>query len=396
MTEQRTLVQFGAGNIGRSLVGQLFSLAGWRTVFLDVAVPVIDALNARGSYEIVVKDDILPGQPETIRVDNVSGIHLGDRKRVVQILAEADLAGTSVGAANLESVCSFLAEALPLRSAPLSVLLCENLHDAAEIALSHMEKFLTPDKFAGSLSFVEAAISKMVPTMPKAIREKDPLTVWAEAYNTLYLDADAYLGKPPVVAGVAWRTDFVAYVDRKLFLHNFGHAAAAYAGFLAGKRYLWECMEDADVRGGTVGCMMETARGLASRHAGVFAFDENRAWADDLLRRFGNRSLGDTVFRVGRDLRRKLAPNDRLIGALRMLRDEGVDYAHTARAIAAAMYFTATDEDGNALPDDAEIAALAANQGPERVLTGLCRLDARADGDAIDRIAAEYRHLRKA
>lgn len=393
MTKQRTLVQFGAGNIGRSLVAQLFSLAGWRVVFLDVSRPIIDALNARGSYQITVKDDLLPGQAGTIEVGNVSGVHLDDRRGVVQALAEADLAGSSVGAANLESVCSLLAQALPLRTAPLSVLLCENLHDASKIALSHMRKLLASGNFATSLSFVEAAISKMVPATPRKVRERDPLAVWAEAYNTLYLDKDTYIGATPVVPGVAWRSGFAAYVDRKLFLHNFGHAAAAYAGCLAGKRFVWECMEDTAVREQTAGCMMEASRGLASRHADVFTFDENRAWADDLLRRFGNRSLGDSVFRVGRDLGRKLAPNDRCIGAIRMLRDEGVDYTHTARALAAAMFFAATDEDGNAFPGDAEIVAMAAREGPERVLGRCCGMDGREDGELIERIASEYRAL---
>jgi len=39
------LLQYGAGNIGRSLVGQLFSKAGYEVVFVDVDKTVIDALN---------------------------------------------------------------------------------------------------------------------------------------------------------------------------------------------------------------------------------------------------------------------------------------------------------------------------------------------------------------
>lgn len=394
MKDIPTLVQFGAGNIGRSLVGQLFAAAGWRVVFLDVADAVIDALNAKGRYRITVKDEIGPGQPETIEVANVSGVNLRDRDAAVRAVRGADLVGTSVGAANMPSTCGIIAEALDGRGRDLSVLLCENLHNAARLARGHLEAALpSGSDLSRRAGFVEAAISKMVPSTPPEVRRADPLAVWAEAYNTLYLDADAYMGTPPDVFGVAWRTDFAAYVDRKLLLHNFGHAAAAYNGFLAGKKYIWECMENEDVFRETSGCMMETARALAFRHSRVFTFDENKAWADDLLRRFHNRALADPVFRVGRDLERKLAPEDRCIGALRLLMETGQDYSHTARAVAAGLLF-APDGDGETPPPgDARVVALAAEKGPEAVLTGLCGLDAAKDESAVETIAAEYRRL---
>ncbi len=391
-----TLAQFGAGNIGRSLVGQLFSRAGWEVIFLDVADSLIDALNARRSYRIVIKDELLPGEPDTIEIRNVSGISLKDRDAALACLAQADLVGTSVGAANLASVCALLAEALPRRTQPLSVLLCENLHAAAAIARAHIENHVRntcePD---GKISFVEAAISTMVPTLPDAVRRADPLVVHAEAYNTLYLDADACLGPPPSVPGVAWRSDFAAYVDRKLFLHNFGHAATAYLGFLSGKTMIWQCMEDPRIRAEVAACMTEAARGLALRHARTFTFDENRAWMDDLLRRFGNRALGDTVFRVGRDLRRKYARNDRMLGTLRLLRDEQIACRHTARAAAAGLFFAAVDENGAAQPGDSDVVALAREKGVQEVLVAVGNLDPAADAEIIDAVAEEYETLER-
>ncbi len=389
------LVQFGAGNIGRSLLGQLFSAAGWRVAFVDIDDKVIAALNARGGYEVVIKDAILPGQPETISVRNVSGVSLRDREGVGRALAAADLLGTSVGAANLPTVCECLAAALPGRKEFPAVLLCENLHHAAAAARGHLREAVAKRGLGVDMvervAFVEAAISKMVPATPAEVRAADPLVAWAEAYNTLYLDRDAYPGVPPVVSGVAWRRDFSAYVDRKLYGHNFAHAACAYAGFLAGRKYIWECMADAAVAAETRGCMYEVARGLAQRWGGVFTFDEIRAWSDDLLRRFGNRVLADPVARVGRDLRRKLAPGDRCIGALRLLQAAGLDYTHTARAIGAALRFLPEGE-GEFLPDR-EVAERAAAEGPEAVLLDLCGLDPVRDGEAVARIADAYRRL---
>ena len=41
------IVIFGAGKIGRSFIGQLFSVGGYEVVFVDVYKPIIDELNKR-------------------------------------------------------------------------------------------------------------------------------------------------------------------------------------------------------------------------------------------------------------------------------------------------------------------------------------------------------------
>ncbi len=50
------LVQLGAGNIGRSFIGQIFSRAGWEVVFVDIDSAVIDELNRKRRYTVEVRD----------------------------------------------------------------------------------------------------------------------------------------------------------------------------------------------------------------------------------------------------------------------------------------------------------------------------------------------------
>ena len=52
-------VVLGAGNIGRGFIGQLFSESGYEVIFVDVDEPLIDLLNARGSYTIRLVDNDL-------------------------------------------------------------------------------------------------------------------------------------------------------------------------------------------------------------------------------------------------------------------------------------------------------------------------------------------------
>ena len=353
----RTLVHFGAGAVGRSLVGSLFSAAGWRVVFADVDTRVIDALNARGSYRVVVKDTLPPGAPGELVVERVSGLLSTDTEAVAEAVASADLLGSSVGGGVLPRLMPTVAEGLRRRRArgggPLSFLLCENLHGAGALARGELRRLLGPEfPLAEVFGAVETSIGKMVPIMPAAVRERDPLEVWGEAYNRIVADRAGVLGAPPDVPGVDWKDHFSAWVERKLYIHNFGHAAAAYRGHRRGHRFLWECMADPAVREPVAEAMEASAKALGIRHPGVFGPGDLEAHVEDLLRRFGNRALGDTVFRVGRDLPRKLAPGDRLLGTLSLIHETGGDVFPVWRVIRAALAFDATGEDGETFGPD--------------------------------------------
>ena len=45
-------VMYGGGNIGRGFIGLLFSQSGYDVTFIDVAEPVVDALNREKRYPV--------------------------------------------------------------------------------------------------------------------------------------------------------------------------------------------------------------------------------------------------------------------------------------------------------------------------------------------------------
>ena len=87
-------VMYGAGNIGRGFIGQLFSLSGYETAFVDVAPAVIEQLNTQHQYpvRILYKE----GFEETM-VKNVSCVDGRDPEAVADAIAEADVMATAVG-----------------------------------------------------------------------------------------------------------------------------------------------------------------------------------------------------------------------------------------------------------------------------------------------------------
>ena len=90
---------------------------------------------------------------------------------------------------------------------------------------------------------------------------------------------------------------------------------------------------------------------------------------EDLLRRFGNHALGDTILRLGRDPVRKLARSDRLVGAALNALAQGVTPVHLVTGIAAGLRFAHPDD-----PVAQQVQAQLREQGIARVLAEVCGL----------------------
>lgn len=370
------MVIFGAGKIGRSFIGQLFSCGGYEIVFIDIDKHLIEELNRRGAYRVVIKDE---GEGEVIEVKNVRGVYTGDRESVVRELASAWILGINVGIRGLPMIFPMIAEAVIKRyesdpGLPLDMIIAENMRDSDAYFRSSLRPLL-PENYPIDklLGFVETSIGKMVPIMLKKDVEEDPLQIFAERYNTLILNALAFKNGIPLVVGLAPKEHMKAWVDRKLFIHNLGHAVAAYTGYLffPERIYMHEVLADAEVLEITEAAMKQSANILLLKYPGEFKPEELDAHIGDLLGRFRNKALGDTVFRIGCDLPRKLGPEDRLAGAIRAAIELELPYEKILFALVRACWFHAKDEEGKMLSQDIALLKLY-EKGIETVLQEIC------------------------
>ena len=370
-------MQIGAGKVGRSFVAQLFNAAGYEVAFSEVNPAVLSALNERREYTVEVRDRV----PATLHVRKVRAVDGRDAEAVARELADCDCAATSVGPDYLKFTYPGLARGLILRdeagAGPLDVILAENLRDAAHIVREGVRGLL-PEGFPVEerLGLVETSIGKMVPIMSPEEEARDPLLVYAEAYNTLICDAKGFLGGVPPVPGLDAKQNIKAYVDRKSFIHNLGHALCAYFAHLEAPELIttWQAVEHERVGAATRAGMWESARALIAAYPDEFDEANQGAHIEDLLSRFSNRALGDTIYRVGRDVQRKLGPEDRVIGALRFDEEHGVESPVTTLCAAAGMLFRATDETGVMFEKDRAFAEGIYPRGAEYVLEHVCGL----------------------
>ncbi len=339
-------VMYGAGNIGRGFIGLLLSQSGYEVSFVDVNDTVIGAMNDAHRYPV---DILLESGTKEEWAENISCVDGKNPEAVAEAIANSHVMATAVGVNILKFIAAPIAGGLKKRWAegnmtPFNIIICENLigadkvlHDLIAENLSEEEK-KNLDSLVG---FVEASIGRMVPVQTPEMQKGNPLRVCVEAYDILPLDKAAVKGDFPPIKNVIWYTPFEFYIERKLFIHNMGHAMTAYFGDILGCEYIWQAIENPTVELLVIRAMTASAIALAKRHGGDTA--SLFAHVQDLIRRFANRGLGDTVKRVGGDIRRKLSAGDRLVGALNMCRAEGVDSLYIEAAIAAALCFSHDD-----------------------------------------------------
>lgn len=302
-------VVYGGGNIGRGFLGQLLYQSGFETVFVDVNQAMIDKLNADKCYPIKIVSN---EKQEEILIKNVRAVHAND---AADEIATADILFTSAGVRVLPYAAPVIRAGIEKRKKGLDIVICENLMNADK----YLKELIALDR--DDIGYVEASVGRMVPVMTDEMREGDINKVWVEPFCTLPVDKNAFRNPIPDIKGMVPSEPFEYYIQSKLFLHNMGHAIAAYMGMNKGYEYIWQAMEDKEIYANVFEAMHASAEALAAEH-GKNA-EEVLAYADDLMFRFKNRYLGDTTRRVGRDVERKLAPNDRLLGALKLCQKHG-------------------------------------------------------------------------
>jgi len=331
-------LHFGAGNIGRGFIGKLLADAGIELVFADVNQVVLDALNARHTYPVHVVGE----QAKTETVTGVSAVN-STSDDIIALIAEVDLVTTAVGPQILERIAGSVAQGLIARhdrgnTAPLNIIACENMVRGTSQLKQHVLKALPAQHHAWAeahVGFVDSAVDRIVP--PSEAGSSDPLEVTVETFSEWIVDKTQFKGALPAIPGMELTDNLMAFVERKLFTLNTGHAITAYLGKLAGHVTIRDAILDSRIRAVVEGAMQESGAVLIRRYD--FDAEKHAAYISKILTRFENPYLKDDVERVGRQPLRKLSAGDRLIKPLLGTLEYQLPQDNLVQGIAAAMHY---------------------------------------------------------
>jgi mannitol-1-phosphate 5-dehydrogenase len=390
--KSKIAVMIGAGNIGRGFVGAAFAASGYEVVFIDVDEALVDEINRRGEYPVRIMHP--DGEYTEHIVRGVRAVSGKDTGAAAIEIARAEICATAVGVRALSFIVPQLTLGLALRTRnggpPLNVIVCENIMDAGSKLREYVRDIIPAglesaiDEMAG---YPQAVIGRMVPPQTEEMKDGDPLRICVEEYGFLPVDREAFKGGIPKIEGMVPLDKFEYYEKRKLFIHNLGHATAAYLGLLKGYTYIDEAVADGDILYMTANAMRESAAALNCEYPGDAA-NLNRN-IDSLLYRFSNKYLKDTCPRVAVDPIRKLGENDRIIGALKNCQNYGLPAVYIAAVAAAAALILEKSFSGKGnLPKLADVTGLSVESDAYKMIMTFGTTCASAAAHGKDAVAS--------
>ncbi|MGJ7922777.1 mannitol-1-phosphate 5-dehydrogenase [Neobacillus sp. LXY-4] len=337
-------VHFGAGNIGRGFIGNLLYHSGYETCFVDVNSVIVDLLNEKKEYRVVLAD---PSQQE-ITVKNVRAINSASNPElVIQAIAEADLVTTAIGPNILPLISGLIADGLRKRlertEKPLNVIACENMIGGSSLLKEKVYEKLTDEErslFDQRFGFPDSAVDRIVPNQVN----EDKLMVKVEPFYEWVVEETNIIGEKPEIDGITYVHDLVPFIERKLFTVNTGHALAAYFGYYFGIETINAAMDNSQIHEMVEGALKESGDFLIKKYG--FEASAHEKYINKILQRFANSYIVDEVTRVGRSPIRKLGPNDRLVSPARQYIDEvGKEPVYLMKGIAAALLYNFEGDD---------------------------------------------------
>ena len=337
-------LHFGAGNIGRGFIGKLLSDAGVHVTFADVNEQVINEIAKRHQYPV----NVVGEQSTTEIVHNVDAINSSSNE-VSDYIAKVDLVTTAVGPQILARIAENMAKGLIARhqqanTAPINIIACENMVRGTSQFKQEIFKYIPHELHQwmnNHIGFVDSAVDRIVP--PATSKTGDILEVTVETFSEWIVDKNQFIGDIPQIKGMEPVDNLMAFVERKLFTLNTGHAITAYLGFYNNIATIRDAILVDSIRAVVQGAMQESGQVLIKR----YNFDpaKHQAYIEKILTRFENPYLHDDTARVGRQPIRKLGSGDRLVKPLLGTFEYELKNSNLLIGIAAALNYRNDDDD---------------------------------------------------
>ena len=329
-------VQFGAGNIGRGFIGSLLSKSGYNVMFVDINKEILDKINQDKKYKIYVKDS----QCYEEEIKNISAISSLD-DNIVDKIYKASIITTAIGPSVLVKIAPIIAKVIIHRkenniNEELVVIACENMICATDVLKEEIYKNLDQDSVNYSnkyIAFPNSSVDRIVPP----VKNENIIDVTVEKFFEWNVEKEKLKSYIPNIIGMNLVENLPAYIERKLFTLNTGHAITAYLGFVKGYKTIDEAISDNKIQNIVRKSMQESGRAISEKYN--FNMQKHFEYIEKIINRFKNKFLQDDILRVSREPIRKLSKEDRLIKPLNTIIQYNFEYKNILIGIASAFYY---------------------------------------------------------
>lgn len=380
-------IQFGAGAIGRGLLGKIIHDSGYELVFVDVFDKIVDQINEDGYVGLELMDH----DNEAIKLDKVSALcstKTEDLEKIYEKIAQADIITTSVRVENLDSTSKILVKGLEKKEAnspKVDIMAFENAFRASDILKNHILE---------NSNFKEEDLDKLA-TFPNTVTDRIVQNKMVDGRSVVEIsdDFEAVIEQTKLkdpnskpIKDAEYTQNIDEELERKLFLVNGVHAATSYFGHYKGYTMMDKAFGDEEILSDVKKLMEESSEVLIKKYS--FDKDQLDKFKEAKLNRFLKTASHDEVARVARDPQRKLGKTDRLVSPAISAYDNNSSYDYLAKAIAYAFKYD-NKEDEKAM----EIQEYIKENGIEKAIEKYTEITKKQRPGLFEKILDQYKKI---
>lgn len=309
-------IHFGAGNIGRGLIAQLYQENNIEMVFVDVSTETINKINELKTYQI----ECVPSNKK-ITINNIKGINsITQKQELIEELKNADMITTSIGVNNIERILDNIIEALQKRTKENKLIFAcfENGYLASQ---QMYQQVIDKDiNLKNKIGYVNIIVDRLVPNQ----LDKNSLNVKVEDFYSVWYSKENKDFCFPFKSAIEV-DNYNNFFKKKFYGVNGLHFLIALTGYHFNHKFINDTINDLKA--------LEMINSLIDELIYPIAKLTNQSEQDikkylsNNVIRFANNYLKDEIERVARNAKQKLFDeNERIMPIVNCLKENNKEF----------------------------------------------------------------------
>lgn len=392
----REITIIGAGRTGRGMLGELFDSTGkYHLNFADSNTDFVKGIRNQGYYKVEMKN-LLTGEEVVRKIENFDIFDIfEDREKYIERLAESEMIVTALFPEAFNQAIKDIVESIKLRykrkiNQPSAVILGANYVGLTEYFLPRIKSQLNEEEkeYCNQYIAVVGCNANRKITFPD-VDQGDFLLVGDNKPILMVNDAFKFSDKYDYPDFFSKVPNIELKMIEKIWSENLEHISLAFLGNSKGYKTVNEAINDTYIRK-TVYYAWREAREAMNRKYGLVIPDDT--FKQEVYQKFASPYFADKLVRIGRDTKRKLKKNDRLLGPAYLCLENDVYPYFILRATAYGFFYKDPK-----IPDSLEITDFVVNNGIEAAVEKYCELDLSDERDKIVHqiIVKSYKDIEK-
>jgi mannitol-1-phosphate 5-dehydrogenase len=312
------LLIIGAGQSGRGFIPQFVNPED-DLFFVDKNIKLINQLNAAGSYDICYY-----GMEKKLTISNFRAYSWDSLP--ASVADSCDFIATSIGEENFSDIV-------------------EKLKKYAKVFQKVFITFENGTNPAGKLEKIIRERTAIAPTVTQTAifttTTNRGIDIGSQDYLSLAYDCERYRADFPFHHTVPTRA-FTTLLQRKIYTYNCLSAVISYPGYSRGYETLSDATEDSQISG-LIEDVLKVLNPALAREFKISP-EEQKAFADQALKKFQNPYIYDTIERNSRAVERKLGLKERFFGPIQIIEKYDLNAEALYRIVAYALQYNLKNE----------------------------------------------------